>query len=455
MIWLGLLFAILNINMLAYHQHSSPPDYEGRAEPLFHLYRTRAAQCLLSGDMAKCLPYTVEALRLNATAELNRRDDNRRGLWLMTGIVVRAAVNMGYHRDPSHSPDICSPLQAEYRRRAWLSVVSMDDMATFLGGFPRTHPTELYADTAEPRNLHEWEMVEGVDLPPSRPLTEHTASTYLIVKGRLGAALGRVTDLNTRTGGTSSYETVLKADRALYEAYEAFPPQMKVKTPAIDVRGGNEIGGETNAKPNLSYLMLSFMYHKGMLTLHRRFLTASISSKSTTTQNDQQFRLSRERCVTSALTVLEFQQYLEPRFYTRVQTREFLTLAAMTLYLELEVRRKMPAKDYPETSAIDTDIILRALRNTCERWAEAKGVVEEMGRNHRFLVEMLAGFEGEGIHLGAIAGSESQSLHTISPQAPIQRSYDGTQSADFCSAGFAMGRDDTIMDFDWVCSPIS
>jgi hypothetical protein len=58
------------------------------------------AQCLQSGDISKCLPYTVETLRFNATAELNRKDDNRRGLWIMTGVVVRAAINMSYHRDP-------------------------------------------------------------------------------------------------------------------------------------------------------------------------------------------------------------------------------------------------------------------------------------------------------------------------------------------------------------------
>jgi len=33
--------------------------------------------------------------RYNETAELNRKDDNSRGLWMMTGGTVRAAINMG------------------------------------------------------------------------------------------------------------------------------------------------------------------------------------------------------------------------------------------------------------------------------------------------------------------------------------------------------------------------
>lgn len=93
-IWLGLLFAVLGIAMLAYHQHGEPLEYEGLSDSLFRLYRTRTAQCLLRGDISRCLPYTVETLRLNALAELNRKDDSRRALYITTGVIVRAAINM-------------------------------------------------------------------------------------------------------------------------------------------------------------------------------------------------------------------------------------------------------------------------------------------------------------------------------------------------------------------------
>lgn len=84
--------------MLAYMQYGEPPEYGGLAESLFQKYRLRTAQCLLVGDISKCVQYTVEALRFNATAELNRKDDNSRGLWIMTGVIVRAAINMvGYY----------------------------------------------------------------------------------------------------------------------------------------------------------------------------------------------------------------------------------------------------------------------------------------------------------------------------------------------------------------------
>lgn len=90
--------------------------------------------------MAKCLPYTVETLRFNATAELNRGDDNRRGLWIISAVVVRAAINMGYHRDPSALVPGISPLQAEYRRRAWLSVSAWTTWPPSSAGPPVPRP---------------------------------------------------------------------------------------------------------------------------------------------------------------------------------------------------------------------------------------------------------------------------------------------------------------------------
>src|SRR4051794_16113194 len=111
--WLGLLFSILTLSMLSYHFFDNePPEYEGISGALLNLYLKRTAQCLMRADIAKCLPYTLETLIYYTAAEYSRKDDNGRGQWMMTGIIVRAAVNMGYHREPSPRSTI-SILQAE------------------------------------------------------------------------------------------------------------------------------------------------------------------------------------------------------------------------------------------------------------------------------------------------------------------------------------------------------
>jgi len=408
--------------MLSYHQFDEPPEYEGMSESLFQLYRLRTAQCLIIGDIAKCLPYTLETLRFNATAELNRKDDNSRGLWIMTGVIVRAAINMGYHRDPSQSSSI-SILQAEYRRRVWLSIIAMDDMASFLVGFPRMMPA-IYSDTMEPRNLHDWELSDDTTvLPPSRPLTEPTPATYLIVKGRLFRALGRITDFNN-TPRLGSYDTVLEIDNSLYEAYQNFPPHMKVS-------GGRGDISSLKNKSDFSNLLLESMYHHGMCTLHRKFIAKG--------RLDPQYHLSRDRCISSALALLDYQHILEPSWYKFSQARQMLTLAAMILFLELEHRRRGPDMD----PSSDRGALLPALERSCALWEDAKSSCDEAWRVYQILAGMLSSFE-------TVSGTSSSQTQTPAPLefpglSPQFQPINGSLSLE--KDLFVMSNE---MDIDWV-----
>ncbi|PYH81152.1 hypothetical protein BO82DRAFT_95907 [Aspergillus uvarum CBS 121591] len=372
-IWLGLIFSILGIVMLAYHQHGEPPEYEGLSESLFQLYRIRTAQCLLSGDIAKCLPYTVETLRFNATAELNRKDDNRRGLWIMTGVLVRTAINMGYHRDPAHSSPPIPPLQAEYRRRIWLAVISMDNMTSFGAGLPRML-SAICSDTREPRNLHDWELPANaaMDLPPARPLREPTPVTYLIVKGRLCHAIGRVADL-TCNSTPSSYADVLATDRILSEAYDSFPPHMQPPTPPAAAPP------QPQEQLRLSYAQIGLwsIYHRAMCTLHRRFLAPA--------KTNPHYRLSRDRCLASARALLAAQRDLSEQWYRFAHTRQTLTFAAMVFFLELELIRKFPGSE----DAVEQPDLLQDLETSVALWEVNRDTCDEAGRQWQVLAGML------------------------------------------------------------------
>jgi hypothetical protein len=97
--WLGLLFSILDLTMLAYQQFDEePPEYEGISKSLSELYRLRTIQCLMKADITKCAPNTLETLICHVIAEHSRSEDGETGVWMTVGIVVRAALQMGYHR---------------------------------------------------------------------------------------------------------------------------------------------------------------------------------------------------------------------------------------------------------------------------------------------------------------------------------------------------------------------
>ncbi|KAL2814133.1 hypothetical protein BJX63DRAFT_420924 [Aspergillus granulosus] len=315
-IWIGLLFSILGITILAF-QFGEPPHYQGLSESRFDLYRLRTAQYLLRGDIAKCLPYTVETL-------------------------LRVAINMGYHRHPTHTPSL-SILKAEYRRRVWSSVTNMDEVASFITGFPRMIPT-INADTKEPCNLHDWELTESTTiLPQSMPLSETTPAAYLIVKSRLFRGLGNVVDLNSRPQ-SGSYTSVLDVDKYLQEAYLNLPLQMRVDPTKAD--------RSWFTKPSdYSSLQLMFMYYHGIITLHRPQIPRNGS--------DPPGNISRSRCTHAALALLEYQHLLLPQWYRFSQTRQISrSRAAMVLLLELE--------------SSPPDVLMDALDWSIAFWNESK-----------------------------------------------------------------------------------
>ena len=97
--WLGLLFSILSLTMSSFNQpNAEPPEFEGLSKSLSDLYRLRTSQCLMMADITKCQPYTIETLMYNALAEQSGKRDDNVGIWVMCGVIIRVAMQMGYHR---------------------------------------------------------------------------------------------------------------------------------------------------------------------------------------------------------------------------------------------------------------------------------------------------------------------------------------------------------------------
>lgn len=50
----------------------------------------------------KCAPYTLETLINNIMAEWARNGEGEARVWMMVGVLVRVALQMGYHRSVFH-----------------------------------------------------------------------------------------------------------------------------------------------------------------------------------------------------------------------------------------------------------------------------------------------------------------------------------------------------------------
>ncbi|KAK9368461.1 hypothetical protein V1509DRAFT_622988 [Lipomyces kononenkoae] len=440
LMWLGLLFSILSLSMSSYgYSNDEPPEYEGISRSLSELYRQRTVQCLMMADITKYLPYTVETLIYHGFAEQLGKKNSTGGWWIMEGALIRVAIQMGYHRDPSHYPNI-SVFQGEMRRRIWRFILTVDAASSFAVGLPKMIQA-VHHDAAEPRNIHDWELYEEMtELPPSRPLSEETPVSYLIVKSRVFRPLGAVADFICSLQ-PDLYDVALQIDKQLWDAHSQIPPGFRMQD--LDESKGESYSTVTRR------IQLELKYNQGMCVLHRRFLVPG--------RVDHRFARSRERCIDSAMNLLNLQNILyefatkadpgeTPQYGHRVScTNQGFILPAVILCLDLRHKQKGLA----ESGSLglwgpdfQQDAMLKALRTAYKIWNEVRDSSSETRQVSRVLSRLL-----QALGLDVAEDSPSTSLNMV-PQS----STSGEGSEDSNSESFSNRNDrpaSTDMDVDW------
>lgn len=294
--WVGLLFGIICLAVMATDASDSMHSDVEQQRLQIELYRERTVQCLVMGQYSKSGPYVLEAMIHYVYVEMLFHADSSKDLWYLLALEVNLAKRMGYHRDPSHFSGI-SPLEAEMRRRVWVTVLLGDLLISSQMGMPRMI-ADWQCDTAEPKNLQDTDIdldsPGSADLPPARPETEHTAVLGVIARRRMLVALGAVSDLTAATE-TCSYAEVMRVDGVLHEALAGVPPPLRMRALASSITDPPQL--------IMSRLFLGHMFHKGQIMLHRRFLGGQEGGDETA--------YSRGACLDAALGTLRIQHALD------------------------------------------------------------------------------------------------------------------------------------------------
>lgn len=105
-------------------------------------------------------------------------------IWNSSAELVRSAMTMGLHRDPSEFPDI-SIFEGEQRRRLWMSIVELDLQGSLISGCPGMVRDGDYT-CAAPANVDDLQLLEEmIDYPTSKPVEEWTDTSCQVVLARL------------------------------------------------------------------------------------------------------------------------------------------------------------------------------------------------------------------------------------------------------------------------------
>jgi hypothetical protein len=329
-VWLGMCFAMMTLALQSYNRAGDePPEYRGRSLELSHEYRKLTAQCLLLSDITQGHPQTLETLVLHVQAEYGRSRDAEPAVLLMTGICVRLAMRMGYHRDPGPHHNI-SPFQGEMRRRVWTFVRQCDLLISFQFGLPAMIRCD-HIDTEIPRNLYDDELFEEMkSLPPSRPAFEATPMSYMITKARMTFLFGRIVERAQSVSNPPSYDETLKFDAELREERAQHPQLLQMRS------------FQESARDPANLIMqrfgLEMVYLRSLFVLHRKFIAKG--------RENPRYSYSRRTCLNASMELLEHQATLHREaqpggrlrsvkwYISSLTTHDFL-LAAMLVCVDL------------------------------------------------------------------------------------------------------------------------
>ena len=93
--------------MLDYlREGDEPVEMRGKCQDLAANFRNRLTDCLILADYLRPHEFLIEALIFHMYAEYVSSRDAKSSVWVLTGMIIRLAMRMGYHQ--SSQPTLVS-----------------------------------------------------------------------------------------------------------------------------------------------------------------------------------------------------------------------------------------------------------------------------------------------------------------------------------------------------------
>ncbi|KAL4784738.1 hypothetical protein BJX76DRAFT_326284 [Aspergillus varians] len=215
---------------------------------------------------------------------------------LAAGSLVREALLMGLHRDPSNFAHI-SPYWAEMRKRLWFTIVELELQASLYNGIPLAISWDEF-DCPLPSNIDDEDFsVDSVNLPSSKPSTTFTRTTFQIVLAQTLRTRMAVSRVINRVRLSVPYEEVMKLSESLSAGLADAPPELR----DINHRGAS--AEALGSCPEFQRSFFLFLNYRCLLALHRPFFLRLAETR------DEPFVFSRRVCVQISLALLAQLEY--------------------------------------------------------------------------------------------------------------------------------------------------
>ncbi|KAF2635706.1 hypothetical protein P280DRAFT_436629 [Massarina eburnea CBS 473.64] len=189
------------------------PFYTGPEQPRLRASCTKwiqAAESWLSAPHRKSR-LNMAGLQIQILLLLARQVCSVDGdlVWISSGSLLRTAMHLGLHRDPTHFGKM-SHFHAEMRRRLWATVMEMTVQSSLDMGMPLMISPNDY-DTRPPGNLNDDAIADGSSSTPlPRPANEFTQCSIQIAFYESLPLRVKATSSINSIQSTTSYEETLR-----------------------------------------------------------------------------------------------------------------------------------------------------------------------------------------------------------------------------------------------------
>jgi hypothetical protein len=398
---MGLLFAVMTLAAFStIHAGDASLDTVESPRELMSSYQSCCIQCLILSNYTKPGLHTIQALCIYLEGEFLIGTAEEVQSYLLVGNIVRLALRMGLHRDPTKVGGNISPFQSEMRRRIWHHLIQIDLLASFHIGLPGTVPA-IDSDTLSPRNLRDEDFGDNTtDLPPSRPESEITPMSYALCKSRLCRVAGKiVTQANLLS--LPAYDEVMKLDVHLRQAYDMVPPFFQTNSSELSLF---EAPSTTIKRFNISML-----FQKSRCMLHRKFMMSG--------KDHPEFTYSKTVAIDASMQLLHCQAMIHEAvipggplaqdrwFLSSITLHDFL-LAAMIVYMSILQSYREGRGDFQtDTASEKRRRMIKALKKSHAIWNASWLVPNESKRAAAVLAGMLKKVNNEHDSVQGFSGA--------------------------------------------------
>ncbi|KAK5632608.1 hypothetical protein RRF57_008322 [Xylaria bambusicola] len=159
----------------------------------------------------------TEVLALMAQRALSTQSHEA---WQHLGLLVRMAMTMGLHRDPSEFSHKILPFWAEQRRKLWTTILELDIHMSIQCNLPSCIREGDFT-CGPPRNLNDDELYPNmIELPESKPIEVDTDSRIQVFAALTLRTRFKAVDLVNRVDNLQDYQQIIDIGNELEQALE-------------------------------------------------------------------------------------------------------------------------------------------------------------------------------------------------------------------------------------------